>query len=167
MTYITEYYSKDETGTVEVLKQVLESNPEDCTKEKMKKIANTFLSHRQIGEAEAFFKLLPDLLLKNSNVTCQWLSLERKEERFIRMIKAEEHEENKKNKNLIKLEGVEGLWYEQPDIMSKYKRRSEDLEEMRASHFAKMMGANFLNQTTKMKQVRTKRSMKRMRSMNL
>ena len=57
------------------------------------------------------------------------------------MIKAEEQEENKKNKNLIKLEGVEGLWYEQPDIMSKYKRRSEDLEEMRASHFAKMMAS--------------------------
>ena len=122
---------------MEVLKQVFESNPEDTTKEKMKKIANTFLSHRQIGEAEAFFKLLPDLLLKNSNVTCQWLSLERKENKFIRMKKAEEHEDNNRSKNLIKLEGVEGLWYEQPDMMSKYKRRSDELEEMRASHFEK------------------------------
>ena len=100
VTYVTEYYSKDETGTVEVLKQVIESNPEDCTKEKMKKIANTFLSHRQIGEAEAFFKLLPDLLLKNANVKCQWLSLERKDDRFIRMKKAEDHKDNNRNKNL-------------------------------------------------------------------
>ena len=45
---------KDESGTVEAIKQVLDSNPEDNTKEKMKKVATTFLSHRQIGEAEAF-----------------------------------------------------------------------------------------------------------------
>ena len=29
----------------------------------------------------------------------------------------------KEGKDLIKIEGVEGLWYEQPDISSKYKRR--------------------------------------------
>ena len=63
-----EYYSKDETKTMEVLKQVMKESPDDDTKEKMKKVANTFLSHRQIGEAEAFYKLLPDLLLKKSNV---------------------------------------------------------------------------------------------------
>ena len=64
ITYTTEYFAKDDTGTMEVLKQVIESNPDDDTKEKMKKVASTFLSHRQLGEAEAFFKLLPDLLLK-------------------------------------------------------------------------------------------------------
>ena len=71
ITYITEYFTKDESGTVEAIKQMLENNPDDCTKEKMKKIASTFLSHRQIGESEAFYKLMPDLNLKNSNVTCQ------------------------------------------------------------------------------------------------
>jgi hypothetical protein len=67
ITFITEYYSKDETKTMEVLKQVMKENPDDDTKEKMKKVANTFLSHRQIGEAEALYKLLPDLLLKKKN----------------------------------------------------------------------------------------------------
>ena len=38
---------------------------------------NTFLTHRQIGEAEAIYKLLPNMLLKNSNVACQWLSVGR------------------------------------------------------------------------------------------
>ena len=54
ITYITEYFIKDESGTVEAIKQVLDSNPDDNTKEKMKKVATTFLSHRQIGEAETF-----------------------------------------------------------------------------------------------------------------
>ena len=103
----------------------------------MTKVASTFLSHRQIGEAEAFLKLLPDLRLKNSNVTCQWLNVGRKEERFTRMKKANENENE--SSNLIKLEGVDGLWYEQPDMLSKYKRRPETLEKLSSSHFAKMI----------------------------
>ena len=137
ITYVTEYFIKDETGTVEIIKQVLDENPDDNTKEKMKKVASTFLSHRQIGESEAFFKLLPDLKLKNSNVTCQWLALGRKEERYTRMKRVDEDGTDKKN--LIKLEGVEGLWYEQPDILSKYKRRDEELESMCYSHYGKMI----------------------------
>ena len=137
MTYITEYFTKDESGTVEAIKQVLDSNPDDNTKEKMKKVATTFLSHRQIGEAEAFYKLLPDLNLKNSNVTCQWAPLGKKGDRYIRMKRADENE--KENKNLIKLEGVEGYWYEQPDILSKYKRRDDRLENICYSHYGRMI----------------------------
>ena len=137
ITYITEYFTKDESGTVEAIKQMIENNPDDCTKEKMKKIASTFLSHRQIGEAEAFYKLLPDLNLKNSNVTCQWVPLGRKSERYIRMKRADENESE--NKQLTKLEGVEGLWYEQPDILSKYKRRDDRLEKICYSHYGKMI----------------------------
>ena len=50
------------------------------------------------------------------------------------MKKAVENE----SKNLIKLENMEGLWYEQPDILSKYKRRPDELEEMRYTHYAKI-----------------------------
>ena len=31
ITYITEYFTKDESGTVEAIKQMLENNPDDCT----------------------------------------------------------------------------------------------------------------------------------------
>ena len=144
-TYVTEYYAKDDTGTMEVLKQAVESNPDDTIKEKMKKIAGTFLSHRQIGEAEAIYKLLPDLLLKNSNVSCQWLFIGQKEDKFKRMRKADE--DDKDHKSLVKLDGVDGLWYEQPDFLSKYKRRSDELEKMGYIHFGKMMrsGGNMSN----------------------
>ena len=100
ITYVTEYFTKDESGTAEVLKQALENNQNDSAKEKMKKIASTFLSHRQIGEAESFFKLLPDLLLKNSNVKCQWLPLGRKDERYRRMKRVDENDTE--HENLIK-----------------------------------------------------------------
>ena len=120
-----------------MIKQVLENNPEDDTKEKMKKIASTFLSHRQIGEAEGFYKLLPDLNLKNSNVTCQWVPLGKKNERYTRMKRVED--DGTKNALLLKLEGVEGLWYQQPDILSKYKRRDDRLERIPYSQYGKMI----------------------------
>ena len=46
----------------------------------MKLIANTFMTHRQIGEAEAVFRLLPNMLMKQSNVACQWISVGRRSE---------------------------------------------------------------------------------------
>ena len=67
----------------------------------------------------------------------QWLNVGRKEERFTRMKKANEDDEE--SSNLIKLEGVDGLWYEQPDMLSKYKRRPDTLEKIASSHFAKMI----------------------------
>ena len=65
-----------------------------------------------------------------------------KKDRFVRMKRAEETEND--NKNLIKLDGVGGLWplwYEQPDMMSKYKRRPDEIEEMCSSHFGKMIAS--------------------------
>jgi hypothetical protein len=40
---------------------------------------------------------------------------------------------------MAKLEGVDGSWYEQPDILSKYKRRDEQLEEICYSHYGKII----------------------------
>ena len=85
-------------------------------------------AHRQIGEAEAFYKLLPGLLLNNSNVSCHWLPLGKKDDRYIRMNWVED--DSKEDKNSVKLEGVEGLWHEQPDILSIYKRRDDQLEKI-------------------------------------
>merc|ERR1711874_873524 len=77
---------------------------------------------RQIGESEGFYKLLPDLLLKNSNVACQWLSLEDPAQKVKRMRRADE-EVTESSKIYKKIEGVEGLWKEQPDMVSKWLRR--------------------------------------------
>ena len=55
------------------------------------------------------------------------------------MTKADENEEEKARKYLIKIEGVEGLWYEQPDMLSKYKRRPDAIEKISYTHFGKMI----------------------------
>ena len=68
ITYITDYFAKDDTGLMELINSVIKQDASESTKERMKIVANTFLTHRQIGEAEAVYRLLPNMVLKNSNV---------------------------------------------------------------------------------------------------
>ena len=68
ITYVTDYYSKDDTGTMEVIKAALDQSDAKGLKEKIRTVSNAFLTHCQMGEAEAVYKLLPSMTLKNSNV---------------------------------------------------------------------------------------------------
>ena len=60
----------------------------------MKLISNTFLTSRQMGEAEAVYRLIPHMNLKGSNVTCQWVSTDPEDERSKRFRKANESQLN-------------------------------------------------------------------------
>ena len=68
ITYVTDYYSKDDTGTMEIIKATLAQTDSKDLKERMKVIANTFLTHRQMGEAEAIYRLLTSMLLKKCDL---------------------------------------------------------------------------------------------------
>ena len=92
ITYVTDYYAKDDSGTMEVIKAALEQTNTHDLKEKMRTISNIFMTHRQMGEAEAVYRLLPSMTLKKSNVTCQWVSLGTKDERSSRWMKATEED---------------------------------------------------------------------------
>ena len=50
VTYISDYYSKDDTGTVEVLKNAHKELAHKSVIEQLKGMANTFLTHRKMGE---------------------------------------------------------------------------------------------------------------------
>ena len=138
ITYVTDYYAKDDSGTMEIIKATLAQTDSKDLKERMRIIANTFLTHRQMGEAEAVYRLLPSMLLKKSNVACQWVSLGTKEERSSRWKKATE-DDMKSGIPVIELDGHEGYWFEQQDMWSKYLRRPMDtLANMCFAQFAKM-----------------------------
>ena len=51
ITYITDYYMKDETGTMEFIKKADTEN--DDLRKRLKTVKNTFLTHRQMGKAES------------------------------------------------------------------------------------------------------------------
>ena len=129
ITYVTDYYAKDDTGTMEVIKAALAQTETKDLKEKMRTVANVFLTHCQIGEAEAVYRLLPSMTLKKSNVTCQWVSLGLKEDISSRW-KKENEEDCKSGRPVTELVGHEGFWYEQQDMWSKYLRIPIDIEEI-------------------------------------
>ena len=103
----------------------------------MKTVANVFLTTRQMGEAEAIYRLNPNLLLKNSNIACQWVSLGQKKDRSSRWVKATE-EQLLAGVKAVQLENHDGLFIEQPGMWSKYLRRPDSLEEISFAQFAKM-----------------------------
>ena len=90
-----------------------------------------------MGEAEAIYKLIPSMTLTKSNVICQWVALGKKEERSKRFVKATERE-LEQGYGAMKIKDMDGLWYEQQDMLSKYLRRPADLERMCLAQFAKM-----------------------------
>ena len=67
-TYITDYYTKDETGTLTHLIKAVKECHGKGQKETMRALANEFTSHRQVGESEAYYKLFPEMHLTESSV---------------------------------------------------------------------------------------------------
>ena len=141
VTYITDYYSKDDSGTLKLITEALKQDQSSQVKDQMKIVANAFLKNRSMGEAEAIYKLIPDMRLKASNVTCQWVSLCSKEERSSRFRKATENQ-LKSGIDAFKLEGHDGLFYETQDIWSKYLRRPDEVKDLCFAQFAKMYRGN-------------------------
>ena len=91
-----------------------------------------------MGNAEATYKLIPDLKLKMSNVTCKFVATGPKEERSVMWCKATEEQLNAGVLEAVKLENHEGYWYQKADLWSKYLRRPEELETMCFAQFVKM-----------------------------
>ena len=91
---------------------------EDGMWEKCNTLANHFMTHRQVGEAEAYYKLLAHMNLVYSNVSCVYVPTERKAERrpFLQR-------QDPDGGQGFKLKDREGLFLEKPDLISKYERR--------------------------------------------
>ena len=70
ITYMTDYVCKPETKTTEVLKHVkkMKKNENVSNKDLMYALAQAYLTSREMGECEAYYKLDPNLHFKQSNV---------------------------------------------------------------------------------------------------
>ena len=63
ITYVTDYWAKPDEGITQYLREaaaMLKSEPDQ--KKRCQKMANTFLTHRQMGEVEAYYKFFQALL---------------------------------------------------------------------------------------------------------
>ena len=120
LTYVTDYFTKDSTGLTDVLKAAVKELPKDGDAvKKCHDLATVFMSHRQVGEAEVYYKLFPSMRLNDSSVTTQFVPTEPKKDRM-KFLKKQDPEEKKGFK--VK-GGGEGLFLEVQDMVTKYERR--------------------------------------------
>ena len=61
VTYVTEYFTKDESGTSMLLAQASKQIKNLPRRDQLKEMKNKFLTHRQMGISEAFMKS-PEIL---------------------------------------------------------------------------------------------------------
>jgi hypothetical protein len=93
ITNITEYYTKDNTGMMNKIIEMLKNAEYDTLQDKMILVMNTFITARQMGECEAYYKILPNFKLNDSNVTVVFVPTSRKELRSKFMMRVEENED--------------------------------------------------------------------------
>ena len=125
-TYVTEYFTKDESGTSKFLLEASKQINVLPIKDKKRCIKNVFLTHRQMGLFEAFVKILPEMKLKDSNISTIFIPLGKKGEVSRYLLRADP-EFDYLDKELFEVDDREGLYYEKPNWVDKYLRR--DLSE--------------------------------------
>ena len=143
ITYVTDYWSKPDEGITKFLREaaaMLKSEPDK--KKICQQMANTFLSHRQMGEVEAYYKIFPNLTLKYSSMDTIFIPSDKKELRSKFLIKLNEDDENFKKGTEV-AGGRQGRFLEKPDIIDKFCRREiaeehPELEELTPIQFGKL-----------------------------
>jgi hypothetical protein len=134
LTYITEYYSKNDNGTLKHLNDVAKDCAEKDLKSKMTTLIHAFLSHRQIGESEAYYRILPSLHLTSSNIKCIFLAGGFPENRSRILYKLKESEE--KEGETIKVDGKEGNYILKKSMHDKYSQRPNYMQHICLAYFA-------------------------------
>ena len=122
ITYISDYYSKDDSGTMKFIKEALKQADNEGLRQKLAIVVHQFLTHRQIGESEAYFRLLPHLHLKESNVDTEFIQTGFKQNRS-KFLKKLTDDELNYCKVVVQVSGRDGYYTEKPSLLDKYMRR--------------------------------------------
>ena len=108
ITYMTSYVTKDESGMTQELNNALYLNADKTLQEKLNVLKTTYLTHRQIGAAEAVYRIMPDLHLSDSNLNVIFLPNGfpwKRSVSFRKTRKTEPMEEDQLDANEIMIEG--------------------------------------------------------------
>ena len=110
----------------------LRENKDMTFQNKLKMMKDVFLTHRQIGESECYYRLLPHMHLSESNLGTTFLHTGFNKSRFLRRVDEDETEVE-----TVTIEGREGKYVEGSSIHDKYLKRPSELFNMTLAQFAK------------------------------
>ena len=123
ITYITEYFTKDDNGAAKFMIETLKASSCTDLKEKMKLLMNTWIKHRQMGEAEAVFRLTREFHFRDSDTKCVFVQTCPRSERS-KILKNVTDKREFSHLPKVKVSNhKEGEYIEQYDMNSKYERR--------------------------------------------
>ena len=140
VTYICDYYSKDDSGTMKFIREALREARNETLKTKLSLVVNQFLTHRQIGETEAYFRILPYLHMKDSNLETVFVATGFKDNRS-RFLQKVSEDELHRCQDPIEVTGRNGFYMEKPSVIEKYMRRDcseyEEVSDISYMQFCK------------------------------
>ena len=138
VTYVTEYFTKDESGTSSFLAEAAKQIKNLPVKDQRRCIKNVFLTHRQMGLSEAFMKIFPDIRFKDSNISSVFVPLGKRED-ISRYLMRADPDRDYGTIELFEITDREGLYYEKPNWVEKYLRRDRsEWDELCFPQYAKM-----------------------------
>ena len=73
VTYVCDYWSKDETGMTDFLKEAFKEAKSLENKALLSHLKRTYMSKRQIGKCEAVYRAIPSMKLQGSNIACTFV----------------------------------------------------------------------------------------------
>ena len=129
ITYITDYVNKSDNQLVQNITKTLKNNMNQSCRDRMLLAKESFLTHRQVGQSELFYRTIPGLHLKESNVTALFLNTGFPQNRS-RFLKKISDSEPSSHTNLVEVEGRDGFYTEAQSPIAKYIRRPAALEKM-------------------------------------
>ena len=103
--------------------------------EKMKVLRNTFLTHREMGECEAYYRLFPSLHLVGNSVGSVFVPTGFTKYRFLTKLSDEEAKSS--HSELIQIQDRDGYYFEATSIYDKYLKRPKEIKYMSMMQFAK------------------------------
>ena len=137
LSYITDYYSKDESGITERLKAALkESKSENLSvRQTMHVLKRSYMAKRQIGLCEAIYRACPKLCLKKTNVRCIFVAsgFPKNITHVLKKVCDTEDQENEADSSeehddddakVIQLDDRNGNYIQSVSILDKYKGRN-------------------------------------------
>ena len=144
ITYITDYYTKSETDMMKQITAAAKACKDrgDDMKVQMRHLINTFLTSRQMGESEAYYRMFPYLHLSESNVKCVFVATGFPENRsnMLRPMRDKLADEDFDNvgtpQDGIEIEGSDKTYKRVTPIHEKYASRPEYLNKMCLAQFA-------------------------------
>ena len=149
ISYIVGYTCKIEGSLTKFLKEALDASADKDVIGKLRALQKAFFTHRQMGASEAVYRIIPNMKLKDSNISCIFVATGFPENRslFFRKVGDDENEiqddesehvelDEEITNDSVTIEGCTGKYKKSTTVIERYRFRPKCLESMCLAQFA-------------------------------